>query len=183
MRRILLFMLLFILSLPDAFGQSDEEIQVAAQKAVRAYSLNGIQSSVQNGTVTLTGFVELCRDRLLALETVKRIYGVKTINDQIEVPGPRIPDAQLKAQINQIIKDRIHKLGGFGYGSMKANVKEGVVTLSGAAAPELTTPAINAIAGTLGVRNLIDNVVRVSHYDFAPFGISGAPRMNTTRPQ
>jgi osmotically-inducible protein OsmY len=183
MRRILFLMLLFTLSLPVALGQSDQELQVAAQKAVRAYSLNGIQSSAQNGTVSLTGSVDLCRDRLLAVETVKRIYGVKAIRDQIEVTGPWIPDAQLKAQINQIIKDRIHKLGGFGYGSMKANVKEGVVTLSGAAAPELAAPAINAITGTLGVRNMIDKVVRVSHYDFTPFGIHGMPRMNTEDPQ
>jgi len=182
MRRILLLMLLFTLSLPDALGQSDEEIQVAAQKAVRAYSLNGIQSSVQNGTVTLTGHVVLCLERLLAIETVKRIHGVKTIKDQIEVSGPRIPDAQLKAQIDRIVKDRIHKLGGFGFGSIKVNVKESVVTLSGAAAPELAAPAINAIAGTLGVRNLIDNIVRVPHYDFTPFGIS-EPRMSTTDSQ
>lgn len=139
MRRILLLVLLFItLSLTDAFGQTDEKIQAAVQKAVHSYSLRGIQSSVQSGTVTLTGFAELCRDKLLAIETVKRIPGVKDVEDRIEVPGPSIPDVQLKAQIDRIIAERLHKLGGFGFGAMMANVRGGVVTHSGTAAPELT---------------------------------------------
>lgn len=164
MRRILLLVLLFIpLNLTHAFGQTDTEIQSAVQKAVHAYSLSGIQSSVQSGTVTLTGSVELYRRELLAIETVARIHGVKAIENSIVVCGPSIPDAQLKPQIDRIIADRIHKLGGFGYGSMKADVKSGVVTLSGSAAPELALPAINAIASMKGVKNVIDHVQRVPH--------------------
>lgn len=165
MRRILLLVLLFTLGTTGSFGQSDEEIQTAVQKAVRAYSLNEIESSVDGGTVILTGQVKNCRDRLLAIETVKRIHGVKAIKDEIEVPGPAVPDGELKAEVDLIIADQIRKLGGFGFGSMKAAVSGGVVTLSGTAAPELTEPAIDAIAGTQGVRNVIDRVVRVPPYD------------------
>lgn len=164
MRRNLLVVLLFItLGLAAAYGQSDEEIQAAVRNGVHAYSLSGIESFVQSGTVTLTGFVDLCRNRLLAIETVARIHGVKAIDDRIVVVSPSVPDAQLKPQIDRIIADRIHKLGGFGFGSVKADVKEGVVTLSGAAAPELSVPAINAIADLSGVKNVIDHVRQVPH--------------------
>jgi osmotically-inducible protein OsmY len=180
MRRIFVLVLIFALASTYSSGQSDGEIQSAVEKAVHAYSLTRIQSSVQNGTVTLAGSVELCRDRLLAIATVKRIPGVKAIEDRIEVPGPLVPDPKLKAQIDRIIADRIHKLGGFDFGSMKASVRNGVVTLSGTAARELTAPAINAIAGVSGVRNLIDNVQRVPHYDFSPFGVHGIPAHSPT---
>jgi len=95
---------------------------------------------------------------------VKRIHGVKLIDDGIQVAGPDIPDPQLKTQIDRIISDRIQKLGGFGYGSIKAKVSNGEVTLSGSASPVLAEPAVDAIAGIQGVRNLIDHVLRVRYH-------------------
>lgn len=165
MRRILLVALTLILSLTYVSGQSDQQIQTAVQKALRAYSLTTTLSSVQDGFVTLTGWVVMCRDRLLAVETVNRIHGVKGVDDRIDVSGPNIPNAQLKAQIDGIIKDRIRDLGGFGFGSISAHVQDGVVTLSGAAATELTVPTIDKIAGVVGVKNLIDHVLRVPRYE------------------
>jgi osmotically-inducible protein OsmY len=169
LRRILHFTLIFTLSLGYAFAQSAEEIQAAAQKTLRAYSLTTIQVSVQNRFVTLTGVVNLYRDRLLADETVSRIHGVETIQDGIKVGGPQVPDAQLKAEIDKIIADRIRALGTFGFGTMKAQVRDGAVTLSGSAAPQLTEPAIIAIDGTVGVRNVINLVHLVSPFDKEPW--------------
>ena len=182
MRRILVLALTFALGSTCLSGQSDAEIQAAVQKAVRAYSLTEIKSSVEDGTVTFSGHVDLCRDKLLAIDMAKKITGVKAVVDRIEVRGPRIPDELLKAQVEHVIADRIHKLGGFGFGSMKSNVKNGVVTLSGTAARELTVPAINAIAGIPGVRELIDNVRRVPHYDYSPYGVHGVPPHTPTKP-
>lgn len=159
MKWILLLALTFNSSLTCAFAQTDEEIQAAVLKALSAYSLTSIHASVQKRSVSLTGSVNLCRDRLLAYETVSRIHGVKAIQDGIEVSGPLVPDAQLKPQIHKIIADRIRKLGDFGVGSITARVHNGAVTLSGAAAPELAAPAINAIAGVVGVKNVIDHVL------------------------
>ena len=152
------------LASPNAFGQSDQDIQIAVQKALRAYSLITIDSSVQDGAVILQGIVSSCRDRLLADETVRQIRGVKAIQDSIDVSGPIIPDSQLKTQINKIIAARIRKLGGFGVGSIAVHVQNGAATLSGTAAPELATPAIDAIAGTVGVKNVIDHLIRVPRY-------------------
>ena len=175
MRRLLVLALAYALGSTCLSGQSDAEIQTAVQKAVRAYSLTEIKSSVEEGAVTLTGYVNLCRDKLLAVELVKKLHGVKAVEDRIEVRGPRIPDEQLTAQIDWIVAHRIQKLGGFGFGSMKSNVRDGIVTLSGTAARELAVPAINAIGGIPGVRDIIDNVRRVPHYDYSPFGVHGVP--------
>ncbi|KAA6461975.1 BON domain-containing protein [Acidobacteria bacterium AB60] len=165
MRRILLLTLTLILGLSRAQGQNDERIQAAARRALHAYSLAGIQASVRNGIVALTGDVSLCRDRLLAVQMMTRIHGVKSIDDEIEVEGPSIPDEQLQSQIDRIISARIRALGGFGSGSISARLEKGVVTLSGTAAIRLADPAITAIAGISGIRNVVDRVVRVSGYD------------------
>jgi len=69
----------------------------------------------------------------------------------------------------------------FALGSMKAAVRDGSVTLSGTAARELTVPAINAIAGIPGVKEVIDNILRVPHYDYSPFGVHGVPPHTPTQ--
>ena len=165
MKRILLLACTLALGLSPVSGQSDQEMQAAVQRALRAYALTAIEPSVKNATVVLTGSVNLCRERLLAVQTVSRIRGVKAVDDRIQVLTPQVPDPQLKAQVDLIIGDRIRALGGFGFGSIKAHPKDGVVTLSGTAAVKLAEPAIAAIAGIVGVKKVIDHVGRVQDYD------------------
>jgi hyperosmotically inducible protein len=141
-----------------SFGQNDETIQTNVQKALSAYSIKSIHSSVQGGVVTLTGSVDLCRTKILADQLTSGIPGVKSIWDRVEVAGPNIPDDELSMQIKNLITNRIRKLGGFGFGSISAKVKNGVVTLSGYAAPELARPTSAAVQDIPGVKNLIDHV-------------------------
>ena len=94
MRRILLLACIFILCLSLGSAQSDDQLQAAAQKALRAYELATIQSSVQHATITLTGLVNLCRDRLLAVQMMKHIRGVKAVDDRIEIVLERSRDRQ-----------------------------------------------------------------------------------------
>ncbi len=156
---------IFGLSLTCLFAKSDGKIQMEAQNALRAYSLSTRVVSVKGGSVILKGTVDSCRKRLLADEAVSRIHGVKNIQDSIEVSGPSTPDAQLKTQVDKIIADRIRKLGRFESGSIIARVRDGAVTLSGAATPELTQPVINKIASIAGVKNVVDHVHRMVLYD------------------
>jgi osmotically-inducible protein OsmY len=153
------------IGLSPASGQGDQEIQEGVERALRAYALTAIESSAQNATIVLTGSVNLCRDRLLAVQTVGQIHGAKAIDDRIHVCGPRVSDDQLKDQVDRIIAARIHRLGGFGFGSMTARLKDGVVTLTGTAATKLAEPAIAAIASLTGVTNSVDHVGRVPDYD------------------
>ena len=154
----------FALHVTCVSAQSDSEIQVEARNALRAYSLTTLHASVQNGSVILKGSVGSYPKRLLADQVVSRIRGVKTIQDGIVVLGPRVPDAQLKTQVDKIIADQIRKLGGFGYGSMDAGVQNGAVTLSGYATPELAGPAIGKIERIVGIKNVIDDIHRIARY-------------------
>ena len=164
MGRILLVAFVFTLDL-YGYGQSDQEIQTDVEHALRAYSISPIQSSVQDGTVILTGSVNLLQSRLRAIQTVRRIHGVKNVQDHIEISVPPVPDTELKAEVNQLIAGWIRFLGGFGNGSISARVKEGTVALFGSATPELTEPVIDGIAGMIGVRDGIDHVHSVPAYE------------------
>ncbi len=140
MRLSLLIAATVLLVSQISFGQSDEIIQTNVQKALGAYSIKSINASVQGGGVTLTGSVDLCRTKILADQLTSGIPGVKFIWDRVQVAGPNVPDNELSKQIKNLIKDRIRRLGGFGFGSISVNVKNGVVTLSGYAAAQLAYP-------------------------------------------
>jgi osmotically-inducible protein OsmY len=154
---LLLAATVFVVS-QTSFGQNDEAIRANVHKALSAYSIKSIHASVQGGVVTLTGSVDLCRTKILADQLTSGIPGVKSIWDRVEVAGPDVPDDELSKQIKNLITDRIRKLGGFGFGSISAKVKNGVVTLSGYAAPELALPTTAAVGDIPGLKNLIDHV-------------------------
>jgi osmotically-inducible protein OsmY len=158
MRLSLLLAMNLILVSQASFGQSDENIQANIQKALDAYSIRSIHPSVQDGVVTLTGSVDLCRTKILADQLTSGIRGVKSIWDRVQVSGPTVADKDLSKEIKNLITYRIHKLGGFGFGSISAQVQGGVVTLSGYAAPQLALPTAAAVADVPGVKNLIDHV-------------------------
>ena len=161
-----------------SFGQNDENIQANVQKVLSAYSITTIRSTVQGGIVTLIGSVDLYRTRSLADQLTSGVPGVKSVWDRVEVSGSNVPDEELTRQIKNLISDRIRKLGGFGFGSISVIVKDGVVTLSGYAAPQLVFPATEAIGDLQGVKNLIDHVKLVPpsepHWQ-SGFGIGAIP--------
>jgi osmotically-inducible protein OsmY len=158
MRLSLLLALTMFLGSQPSFGQNDESIQANVQKALSVYSIKSIHSSVQSGVVTLTGSVDLCRTKILADELTSGIRGVKSIWDRVEVSGPTVPDKELGKEIKNLIADRIRRLGGFGFGSISAQVHDGVVTLRGYAAPQLALPTRAAVADIPGVKNLIEHI-------------------------
>lgn len=165
MRRVPILALILVIATGIACAESDQDIQAAVQRSLRAYALNDVHTAVRNGSVTLTGSVTICRDRLLADELAGRVQGVNAIDDQINVSGPSIPDNQLKADVERIITQGHHKLGWFGYGSVTTQVQDGIVGLYGTAAAELAAPVIAAVAVTPGVRNVVDRIQRVPPYD------------------
>lgn len=165
MRRIPIFALILAVATACALAQSDRDLQTAVQRSLRAYALNDVHTAVRDGAVTLTGSVSICRDRLLADELVGRTQGVQTIDDQIDVSGPSIPDNQLKADVDRIIAQGHHKLGWFGYGTVTTQVENGIVGLYGTASSELAAPVVAAVAVIPGVRNVIDRIHRVPPYD------------------
>ena len=161
---LLLAATVFLLS-QTSFGQNDDNIEVNVQKCLIAYSIRSIHASVQGGVVTLTGSVALSSTRFLADQLASGVPGVKSIWDRVEVSGPNVPDEELSKQVKNLIADRIRRLGGFGFGSISVSVKDGVVTLSGYAAPQLAFPTKTAVGDIPGVKNLIDHVKLVPPFE------------------
>ena len=154
---LLLAATVFLLS-QTSFGQNDDNIEVIVQKCLIAYSINSIHASVQGGVVTLTGSVDLYSTKVPCRSVGERSSRCKSIWDRVEVSGPNVPDEELNKQVKNLIANRIRRLGGFGFGSISVSVKNGVVTLSGYAAPQLAFPTKTAVGDIPGVKNLIDHV-------------------------
>lgn len=109
-------------------GTSDADIQTEVNKKLADDAGANLTASVTNGVVTLSG---TCKDedcRKNCADEVKDIKGVKNVVNNITVaaaePAPVeiTPDAQLQDAVNNVVKD---------YKDVKAEVKDGVVTLRG----------------------------------------------------
>jgi len=151
-----------LLFAPPSFAQNDGTVRAKVQRVLNAYSIKSVHAAVQGTTVTLTGTVDLCSTRVLADQLASRIDGIQSVRDGIQVLGPVVPDEELSRQVKKLIADRIRKLGGFGFGSISSEVKQGVVALNGRAAPQLTIPTLTAIGKIPGVKNVLVNVEIIS---------------------
>src|SRR3981189_3006574 len=79
-----------------ATGRYDQQIQQAVSAKVHdSKQLQGVQSSVEDGIVTLSGTVNLFQDKLDAAKKVKKLANVTGVRNQITVAGENVSDAQL----------------------------------------------------------------------------------------
>lgn len=105
---------------------TDADIQTEVNSKIADEAGTSLTASVSNGVVTLSG---TCKDdacRRSCEEEVKNVKGVKSVVNNITVPAaPTVeisPDAVLQESVNNAVK---------AYSDVKAEVKEGVVTLRG----------------------------------------------------
>ena len=113
-------------------GRYDQEIQQAvSQKMHRSKQLKNVDSSVEDGVVTLTGPVNLYQDKLDAAKKAKKIANVAGIRNDIEVAGANVPDNQLEQKLaKKLAFDRVGYFDNtFNY--LALTVENGVVTLRG----------------------------------------------------
>jgi osmotically-inducible protein OsmY len=103
---------------------NDGEIQSAiATKTQTDPSLAGVNATVSEGVVTLTGQCNDAPCKTSAEQAVKDIKGVKKVVNNITVaPVVVTPDDPLQSSVNQTISN---------YQGVQANVQNGVVTLTG----------------------------------------------------
>jgi hyperosmotically inducible periplasmic protein len=150
-------------------GQYDEQIrQAVSQKIHDAKRLQTVNSSVDDGIVTLTGTVGLYQDKLDAAKKIKKVKDVTGVRNDVTVAGEAVPDAQLEKKLaKQLAYDRVgYYDNAFNYVAL--SVKDGVVTLSGDAVwdpPKDSALAI--VAATPGVKDVVDDVkvLPVSNFD------------------
>lgn len=120
----LLFMLFSFLFQSCKQKANDGEIQSAiSSKTQTDPSLAGVNASVNDGVVILTGQCNDAPCKTNAEEAVKSIKGVKKVVNNITVaPVVITPDDPLKASVDQALTN---------YQGVQADVQDGVITLRG----------------------------------------------------
>lgn len=124
-----------------------------------------IALTVQNGVVSLTGYAPNYSQKMQAEEDAKRIGGVLSVANDIEVRLASI-DARPDPDIARDLVAQLRFLLPFSYDKIKSVVKNGWVTLDGGLEwnyqrADAETAAQN-VKGVLGVANLIKLSPRVS---------------------
>ncbi len=147
---------------PSAMAENtpnDSSIRAELTKSLSNAKFKDIQTSVQNGTVSLTGTVNVYGDKAEAEKKAHKLKAVESVRDDIKVTGPEVPDQVLQLKLlSKIQSDRI----GYGtttFNAISVNVKNGVVALGGTAyGPIDKESAFIDASYTAGVKNVIDNI-------------------------
>lgn len=159
MKKVFAFLVAAALAVPAVFAQSDSDIQAAVQKALNGSRFKGIQESVQSGTVTLTGTVDLVAAKISADQKVHHVKGVSAVRNEIQVAGAEIPDAELQQKLQKAITYDMVGYGTTPFDAIGVQVQNGVATLSGHAyGPVDASDALAIVANTKGVKDVIDEI-------------------------
>jgi hyperosmotically inducible protein len=146
-------------ALAQGAGQNDAQIQSDVMKALDKKQFKDVHVAVQNGTVTLTGTVDLYSEKEDADKKAHHRKGVHAVDNEIQIAGPTVEDKTLRAKLAEKLEyDRV------GYGTTTFNaitigVQNGVVTLGGHTyGPVDKDSALSLVANYPGVKDVIDNI-------------------------
>jgi osmotically-inducible protein OsmY len=116
-----------------------------------------IAVSAKDGVVTLRGTVGSFHERRDAKRAAKRVYGVKSVDDQMEVTiimPSRIDDAELRGSVLQMLM-----LDSLVPSTIDAHVKDGVIKLTGTAEWQYQRDAAeDDVINVYGVVDIIDEI-------------------------
>jgi osmotically-inducible protein OsmY len=149
-------------AVPSAMAENtpnDSSIRAELTKSLSNKKFKEIQTSVQNGTVSLTGTVNVYGDKLEAEKKAHKLKAVAAVQDDIKVVGPAVPDELLQVKLMRKIQyDRI----GYGtttFNAISVSVQNGVVALGGTAYGPVDKQYALADASYMGgVKDVIDNI-------------------------
>jgi osmotically-inducible protein OsmY len=152
-----------------ATGRYDQQIQqTVSHKLHDAKQLQSVNSSVEDGIVTLTGTVGLYQDKLGAAKKIKKLANVTGVRNDIAVAGETVPDGQLQQKLaKKLAYDRVgYYDNAFNY--LALSVKDGVVTISGDTVTDVARDsALAIVTRTPGVKDVVSEVkvLPVSMFD------------------
>jgi hyperosmotically inducible protein len=149
-------------AVPSAMAENtpnDSTIRAELAKSLSNAKFKDIETSVQNGTVSLTGTVNVYADKAEAEKKAHKLKAVAAVRDDIKVAGPEVPDQVLQLKLmSKIQSDRI----GYGtttFNAISVSVKDGVVALGGTAyGPVDKESALIDASYVAGVKDVIDNI-------------------------
>jgi len=143
-----------------ATGRYDEQIQQAVGNKIHdAKKLQAVNSSVEDGIVTLTGTVNLYQDKLDAARKIKKLANVTGVRNDIAVAGENVPDSKLEQKLaKKLAYDRVGYYDNT-FNFLAIEVKDGVVTLSGDTMWDVPKDsALAIVAQTPGVKDIVSDV-------------------------
>jgi osmotically-inducible protein OsmY len=145
----------------QAQGANDGKIQAEVTKALSKKQFSGVQATVKDGVVDLTGSVKVFADKESADKRVHRIKDVAAVRNDIEVAesDPPVSDQELQEKLaKKIAYDRVG-YGTTAFNAIGVSVQNGVVTLSGTAyGPVDASEAVADAAYLPGVKDVVDEI-------------------------
>lgn len=146
-----------------AFAQSsssDADLKAEIMNnALNKSQFKDIQVAVHNGMVTLSGTVDNVAAKEQADHRVHGTKGVQAVDNQIQIAGPRVSDAELQ---QKLVKEIEYSRVGYGttpFNAIGVSVQNGVVTLDGHAyGPVDADTAVNIAENTKGVQDVVNNI-------------------------
>jgi hyperosmotically inducible periplasmic protein len=145
------------------FGQTsatDSNLRAdVLNKALKGSKYKNVEVSVHDGVVKLTGTVDVVDTKFQATQRVQRIKGVTAVDNEIQVAGPTIPDAELQQKLLKAIQFSRVGYGTTAFNAISVSVQNGVVTLGGHAyGPVDADTAFATAANMKGVKDVINDI-------------------------
>ena len=140
-------------------GPNDAQIQADVVKALDNKRFKSVTAAVANGTVTLSGSVDVYADKEDADKKAHHRKNVKSVDNEIQVGGPTVEDATLRNKLGEkLVYDRVG-YGTTAFNALTIGVENGVVTLGGVAyGPVDKASALSLVANYPGVKDVVDNI-------------------------
>jgi len=149
-----------LMAQPVSAARYDSAIQQqVTQELQDKKEFRGVQSSVEDGIVTLSGTVDLYQQKLDAAKKVRKTKDVQGVRNLIEVAGPSIADQQLEQELaDKLYYERVgYYDNAFNYFTL--TVKDGVVTVGGETYNDVgRDTALAEIQRTPGVKDVVNNI-------------------------
>jgi hyperosmotically inducible protein len=157
---IMALLVLLSMTAMASTGRYDQQIQqTVSHKLHDAKQMQSVNSSVEDGIVTLTGTVNLYQDKLDAAKKTKKLANVTGVRNDIAVAGETVPDAQLQQKLaKKLAYDRVgYYDNAFNY--LALSVKDGVATINGDTLNDVAKDsALAIVARTPGVKDVVNEV-------------------------
>ncbi len=159
---------------PPRLADGEIAAAVGEQLLLSPYVLSqGVEVSVAGGVVTLSGEVPAFTHRRAAQWVAEGIKGVTEVRNEIVVEAPPRLDVQMERALGRVLADGI-----YGEPQVKGEVRDGVVTLTGAAGSfksrQWIEERIGEIPGVRGIENRVTVDSRLRGRPLARVASSGS---------
>ncbi len=158
------------LTLPALAQTPDHQLQADVQHQLNKKQFRDIRAQVAGVVVTLTGSVNVLADKLDAVKRVQKTHEAASIQDEITVNTPNVPDEQLLNKLGKALAFDRQGYPSYPFNAIGLQVHDGVAAVGGEVVePVDKDSAIGIVVNTPGVRGLIDHlkVAPVSPNDWA----------------